>query len=253
MAMRGAPPGDNRPPEPPITHPFSVGWARKVWTLKHDPNPLRRLLRHWLPVEFGHLMERVLGRPRGIGSIRAYAPWYQPPVWYAEHWPKMRAFALPSYSDGFVRINLKGRDPQGIVDPADFEAVCDELEAEILAMRDARTGEPAVRAVVRNDLPLGDARRSDAHLVVKWANAPSDVVVTGSYGRIGPVPFARSGGHTSRSFAIMAGPAVPATGAAAETGQLIDLAPTILGLMQAPVPSRLRGKSLVPASPVSAA
>jgi predicted AlkP superfamily phosphohydrolase/phosphomutase len=248
-AMRGARHGDNRPPGPPITHPFSMGWARKVWTMKDDPNVLRSALRQMLPVEFGHLMERVLGAPEGIGSIHVHEPWYQPPLWYSPHWPKMRAFALPSYSDGYIRINLAGREPQGVVDPAALEAVCDELEAELMAIRDARTGEPAVRQVLRNTAAASDPKRNDSDLVVKWADEPSDCVVTGSFGRIGPVPFSRSGGHVARGFAVMAGPGIDAAGGAVAAGDLIDLAPSILGLMQAPVPGRLRGRSLLKRAP----
>ena len=245
MAIRGAPPGDNHQPEAPVTHPYSFGWARKCWSLKHDPNALRRALRRVLPVEFGRIMERVLGTPEGIGFINDYDPWFQPPMWYSDHWPNMKAFALPSYSDGYVRINLKGRDPHGLVAAEDYDAVCNELTNEILHMRDARTGEPIVTDVVRTDANDGDPKRSDADLVVKWTPKPADCVVTGSFGRIGPVPFARSGGHNSTGFAVAAGPAIDSRGGIAGHGALIDLAPTILDLIGAPVPSRMPGRTLL--------
>lgn len=245
MAIRGAPRGDNRPPEPPITHPWSMGWARKCWTLKHDPNPLRRALRRLLPVEFGRLAEKVLGAPDGVGYVHAYDPWFQPAMWYSDHWPKMKAFALPSYSDGYVRINLKHRDPNGQVAPEDYDAVCAELEAEILAMRDTRTGDPMATDVVRTGAEDGGPKRSDADLVVKWTPKPADCVTTGSFGRIGPVPLSRAGGHNSIGFAIAAGPTIDAAGGIAEQGRLIDLAPTILELASAPVPARLPGRSLL--------
>ncbi|MEZ5670815.1 MAG: alkaline phosphatase family protein [Alphaproteobacteria bacterium] len=244
MAIRGAPHGDNRPPEPPITHPYSFGWARKVWTLKHDPNPLRRTLRRLLPVEFGRIMERVLGTPEGVGFINDYDPWFQPGMWYSDHWPKMKAFALPSYSDGYVRINLKGREPNGIVEPRDYDRVCDELAGEIMALRDSRTGEAVVLDVVRTGADSRAPKASDADLVVKWTPKPADCVTTGSFGRIGPVPLSRSGGHNSIGFAIAAGPAIDARGIA-DHGRLIDLAPTMLDLLGAPIPARLPGRSLV--------
>ena len=244
QAIQGATHGDNRPPSPPITHPHSFGWARKCWSLKHDPNPLRRTLRHLLPVEFGRIMERVVGAPDGVGFINDYDPWFQPAMWYSDHWPSMKAFALPSYSDGYVRINLKDREPSGIVDPSDYDSVCAELSAEILAMRDSRTGEPVVTDVIRTAMDTADPKRSDADLVVKWTPKPADCVTTGSFGRIGPVPLSRSGGHNSIGFAVAAGPDIDRRDLS-DQGQLIDLAPTILDLMGAPIHDRLPGRSLL--------
>jgi predicted AlkP superfamily phosphohydrolase/phosphomutase len=244
MAIRGAPHGDNHPPGPPITHPRSYGWARKCWSLKHDPNPLRRAIRQLVPVEISRIMERVLGAPEGVGFINDYDPWFQPGMWYSDHWPRMKAFALPSYSDGYVRINLQGRDPQGLVERKDYGRVCDELADEILRMRDARTGESVATDVIRTGAEDGGAKRSDADLVVKWTPKPADCVVTGSFGRVGPVPLSRAGGHNSLGFAIAAGPAIDQAGIA-DQGQLIDLAPTILELVGAPIPARLPGRSLL--------
>ncbi len=245
MAMCGALPGDESRPGPPITHLHSFGWARKCWALKHDPNPIRRSLRRVLPVEIGRLMERVLGAPEGVGYIKDYEPWFQPVMWYRDHWPRMRAFALPSYSDGLVRINLIGREPDGKVAPEEYEAVCSELEAEFLGLVDARTGEPVVTGVLRTEAAQGGDKCPDADLIVKWAARPTDCVVSRSLGRIGPAPMARSGGHEPTGFAILAGPAVAAAGRVAETGLVIDLAPTLLHLAGAPIPGRLAGRSLI--------
>jgi arylsulfatase A-like enzyme len=57
--------------------------------------------------------------------------------------------------------------------------------------------------------------------------------------------MARSGGHEPTGFAILAGPAVAAAGRVAETGLVIDLAPTLLHLAGAPIPGRLAGRSLI--------
>ena len=59
----------------------------------------------------------------------------QPPMWYLPAWPTMRAFALPSFSEGYVRINVKGRDAAGIVEPADYDRVYDEISAELYKLR----------------------------------------------------------------------------------------------------------------------
>ena len=132
------------------------GWIGEVWDLKHEKNPLRALLRQYLPTDFHNRLEAFLG---ASGSAKLASPYHQkeqgdslfwqPANWYRPYWPEMKAFALPSYSEGYVRINVKGRERNGIVDPADYSAVCDELCALITHMTDARTGKPMVERIIR--------------------------------------------------------------------------------------------------------
>ena len=42
---------------------------------------------------------------------------------------RSRASRLPSFYDGRIRVNLRGREAEGIVDLADYDRVCDEVEA----------------------------------------------------------------------------------------------------------------------------
>ena len=41
--------------------------------------------------------------------------------------PKWRAFALPSYHDGRVRLNIAGREKRGIVPAAEYVNVCRQI------------------------------------------------------------------------------------------------------------------------------
>ena len=59
----------------------------------------------------------------------------------------MPAFALPSFYDGRVRINLIGRESKGIVELSEYEEICTQLEATIRACRDVCTGQPVVTNV----------------------------------------------------------------------------------------------------------
>jgi hypothetical protein len=38
---------------------------------------------------------------------------WQLPTWYRSHWPKMKAFALPTFDDARVRLNVRGRSETG--------------------------------------------------------------------------------------------------------------------------------------------
>ena len=56
----------------------------------------------------------------------------------------MSAFALPSFLDGRIRINLRGRERDGIVELSQYEEICRSLETLLGECRDPRTGEAAV-------------------------------------------------------------------------------------------------------------
>jgi predicted AlkP superfamily phosphohydrolase/phosphomutase len=52
----------------------------------------------------------------------------------------MPAFALPSFYDGRIRINLRGRERRGIVDPSRYEQTCAELETLLRECRNSFAG-----------------------------------------------------------------------------------------------------------------
>ena len=53
---------------------------------------------------------------------------WMPAARYGRFWPQMDAFALPSFYDGRVRINLAGREREGQVPLAAYEAKVQEIE-----------------------------------------------------------------------------------------------------------------------------
>jgi len=241
----GAMAGQNDALPPPILHPRSRSWHREAWAMKHDDNRLRRFLRRNLPIELGWLVERVMGSPAGPGHPLEFDVKYQPAVLYSRYWPKMKAFALPSASQqGKIRINLEGREADGVVRAADYKAVCAEITAHLHELRNVRTG----RSLVSEVVPQGDgdaARASGgfADLLVNWCPEPTDIVDSPAFGRFGPVQYMRTGGHIEKGFAIVAGPGVP-PGATLADGHVLDLAPTILGLVGAPLSRHFDGRLL---------
>jgi predicted AlkP superfamily phosphohydrolase/phosphomutase len=63
-------------------------------------------------------------------------------------WSSSKAYSLGL---GKVYINLKGREPKGIVEPEDYDAVCDEIVKAFEAFRDPNTGEPVVKKVYKRE------------------------------------------------------------------------------------------------------
>ena len=62
-------------------------------------------------------------------------------------WTKTRAVAS---REEHIYINLKGRDPQGIVDPADKYELEEEIMTALYGYRDAKTGHRVVAVALRN-------------------------------------------------------------------------------------------------------
>jgi predicted AlkP superfamily phosphohydrolase/phosphomutase len=155
----------------------------------------------------------------------------------------MRAFAVPSFYDGRIRVNLRGREADGIVDPTDYEQVCDEIERVLRECVDPRTGASVVESIERpgRDDPMGlDSSMVD--IVVVWAANPL-AFCHPTHGTIGPVPYRRTGGHTSPyGFVSITGPGVvPGEHGVAAA---LDVAPTLFELLGGRGPEGISGRSL---------
>jgi len=235
-----------RPP-PAVVGPAWRSWVPELWRTKHDPNPVRRFLRRQIPLRLVAPVSRFIGRasvpvcPLLIGPLG-----HQPPMWYQPAWPRMRAFALPSYSQGFVRLNVRGREAHGLVAASDYDAVCDELTRALHDLVDARSGAPIVKDVVRTRRGAFEQGSAfpDPDLIVLWRSGAVDVVDSPSLGRIGPVPFPRAGTHVGTGFLLATGPGI-APGTEISAANALDMAPTILSLMAVSPAAYMEGRPLL--------
>jgi hypothetical protein len=193
-----------------------------------QPGPIRRRL-------------SALGRRlRPGGDPDALPLDWMPSARYRRFWPRMRAFAFPSFYDGQVRINLRGREARGLVDPADHESTCDEIEALLSECRDALTGRPVVASVDRAADPMG-LGPSGADMTIVWQGAPLGFDHP-RLGRIGPLPCRRPGGHTgANGYASLYGPGI----APGDYGRrsAFDIVPTVIDMLGAVAPARTSGES----------
>jgi predicted AlkP superfamily phosphohydrolase/phosphomutase len=147
-------------------------------------------------------------------------------------WAATRAFSLPWGYDGHLRVNLRGREPHGIVEPgAERNALLEEIEAMLAELKIAGTEKAAARRIVRaQEVFPGRAAAGLPDLLVKWnGDAPIEAVESPRLGRIENRDSGPRGGHTDRGaiFAwgngVEAGPVVVARD--------IDVAPTVLSLL----------------------
>jgi hypothetical protein len=174
-----------------------------------------------------------------------------PANWYRPLWPKMQALAFPSFADGYVRINVAGREAAGCVDPARFNEVCERLARDLYTLVNARTGRGVVGEVqrVRTDPFDADPKKPPADLIVVFReDGPLDAVESPLVGRIGPVPYFRTSGHRSqgaalRNWMFLAGPGIAPSLSDGGTGQPQDVPATLLDLMGLERPAHFDGVS----------
>ena len=179
------------------------------------------------------------------------------PLWTSRmfDWPKTRFFPLPMDLTAFLRVNLRGRERDGIVpEGAAYDALCTELETFFHSLHDATTKTPIVADVQRTyaNTPLAATRRDgQPDLIVRWRDIRTRDVrrLTSSdlpaFECVVPrhLPSGRSGNHLPLGWFVARGPGV-AAGKALGMHDILDLAPTVrehLGLEPDPV---LHGRAL---------
>ena len=235
----------NRPAPPVITKNIRGGWSAEVWRQVYEANPLRKFWETWTHKKFLRGSKHGLLSPYPLLEENVELGW-MPAVWYSPLWSEMKAFALPAYADGHIRINLRGRERDGVVALEDYDKVCDEIIDVLSRLTDGRSGKRLVKEVIRTrKTPLDrDPKLPDPDLVVVWHTIATDLVDSPDLGRIGPITYNRPGGHRENGFLMAAGPRI-AAGAELQSGRAVDVGATILDLMGAKIPNYFDGKSLL--------
>jgi predicted AlkP superfamily phosphohydrolase/phosphomutase len=148
-------------------------------------------------------------------------------------WARTRAFALPTDLEGCIRINLKGREPQGIVEPGSpYLELCEQIRQEFLELTNPATGAAAVRQVhLRHQVFPGELGDHLPDIIVTWNDeAPVNGLTSPRVGLVEEAsPDPRTGTHSTSGFLLAAGPGVAAGGRG--QGHLLNVAPTVLQLL----------------------
>jgi predicted AlkP superfamily phosphohydrolase/phosphomutase len=161
-------------------------------------------------------------------------------------WTRTRAFTLPTDLEGCIRINVKGREPHGIVEPGvEYTDLCDEIRGRLEELVNPATGAPAVRRVwTRNRIFSGPRQEELPDLIVTWNDeAPLVAVRSPRVGLVEAVnPDSRPGTHSTSGFLVAEGPGI-AQGCQGH-GHLSDVAPTVMDLLALTRPRHMDGKPL---------
>ena len=164
-------------------------------------------------------------------------------------WSRTKAYSLGNV--GQIRINVAGREPFGCVARGEeYEAVRDDIIARLYRMTDPKTGEQVVEQVYRREEIYAGPYLDDAPDIVfiprRLEYFGFGEYEFGSHKIIEPMQRGISGTHRLNGIFIAYGARVRA-GAATHDAHLVDLAPTILHLMDEPVADHMDGRVLTEA------
>jgi predicted AlkP superfamily phosphohydrolase/phosphomutase len=162
-------------------------------------------------------------------------------------WSQTRFLSVPTDGLGFVRLNIRGREAQGAVEPGDeLETLIQEVSKELSDWEDMRTGMPIVGNVWRTSEVFSGPRLAELpDLMVEWGRPlPTDLSRAPRVGVLsGRDPERRGGGHTFGGFLLARGPGVQANSRLPEVNSL-DIPPTIFRLLGLPPHESFEGKPI---------
>ncbi len=186
----------------------------------------------WLIREKFLTLKEVPKTPTKFGSVQI-------------DWSKTIAWGEGGY---YARcfLNVQGREPGGIIPKKDYEAVRDELITRLQAMVD------------HNGQPMGTKVYKPEDIYDKVNNVPPDLIVlfgnlnwrsVGTVGNPSIYTFENDTGpddanHAQYGMYLLNHPSLSPRGRV-DTPTLYDIAPTVLTLLDQPVPRDMRGKSMV--------
>lgn len=200
------------------------------------------------------IIRNLYGRINGIGAVRALRDYIWKTVpeskrsWKDVDWEKTSVYCIGT--KGFY-VNLKGREPQGIISSGDdYEQVLQDLTDALRRLRDPDSGTPVVKHVYRpGDLFLGQ-HDSYPDLLIDFCEDSTDGFnyadnnVTAAPGTdimyTNPV---YSANHTKEGILLGYGPDIRPTGTVRDA-TILDIVPTVLTLMGIPLPSDIDGRLL---------
>lgn len=152
-----------------------------------------------------------------------------------------------------IRLNLIGREPNGCIQPgAEADALIGELRRELGALTDPASGQPIIKSILTAEEAFGPHHHPnvpDLMIAFRDGYGRFDECFSDRTGLIrvpyGPPHNPRSGDHSAESRLWMLGPGIEATDIPL-SGNVLDIAPTVLSLLGVPLPAEFDGTPLRP-------
>ena len=161
-------------------------------------------------------------------------------------WSRSKAYSFGRHL-GSIYLNVKGREPEGIVEPGqEYEEVREEIVSLARDFVHPRTGEPLIGEILkREDIYEGPYLDRAPDLILRPRDDRDIFFGLADFGSNATVDtvYRYSGMHRDFGLLMMSGKGVR-QGAKIEGAGIEDMAPTILYAMGCPVPKDMDGKVL---------
>jgi predicted AlkP superfamily phosphohydrolase/phosphomutase len=229
---------------PAATRLFATSaWLQQTGLLKR-----KRDLKTTLLHTASHLASELNRRTRfakrlPAGSIAAAAEALSEGI----DWQRTKAYCRRLSGIAGVNINLRGREPQGIVEPGqEYEQLRDKVIRKLRSLKDPQTGEMVMSEVYRNNEIYWGPKLNKVPDIIGVPNpryyVHSSLFSTSIFSDCSP---RNPGQHWAQlnGILIASGPDIKA-GEKIEGARLIDVAPTVLHMMGLPVPKDMDGRVL---------
>ncbi len=214
---------------------------------RHSSPRFLERLRATLPVRWRNQIKNHL--PRAIQD-RLTLFWRTSGI----DWSSTKAFVPFGDQEGYVRINLRGREAAGVVEPgAEYDTLLSEITEGLMAFTDEDTGEPVVAEIERADkiFPDGPKRHLLPDLIIRWSPRPAaghHRITSPRHGSIswptpGHNPQGHCGNHGPSGHLFAKGERIP-PGVSLSDGHILDLAPTVYSLLDLEIPDTFKGRAL---------
>jgi predicted AlkP superfamily phosphohydrolase/phosphomutase len=181
----------------------------------------------------------------GLLALNEYPREVTPLAKLSVNWEKTRVWSEGGY---YARVffNVKGREPHGVIDPADYERFRDEIKAKFEATMDDQ-GRHLCTRVYKPDEIYRAARNVAPDLIVHFGDLYWRSIGGVGYRAVhvqendtGPDDC----NHAQHGSFILAAPGLPLAGEIVDA-HLLDIAPTLLELGRYDIPNTMQGRSLL--------
>lgn len=190
--------------------------------------------------------------PRGVGirrMLKKYtkAKMHERKLQALERLKKRKCFPIPnSNAFGGIRINLVGREPNGVIHPGtEYDDFCQSLTQDLFSFTNVENGEPLITKVLRTDeIYQGDHMDGLPDLMVEWSRAaPISTIHSPKTGEIsGESDCPRTGDHKPEGLFFASGNSIK-PGRIERPVSVMDFAPTIASLLEVEL-SEVEGQSI---------
>jgi predicted AlkP superfamily phosphohydrolase/phosphomutase len=182
------------------------------------------------------LSKMLFGNRRAPRSVAGYKK-----VFECMDWDKTLAFAA-SNTDHGITINLKGRNPYGVVEPGrEYEELRDRIIRELRGFKDPDTGEVLVTEVHKREEVYSGPFVEKAPDILFVLGDGRHIVSTQHADRLVETSERDTGSHRINGMFIASGPEI-ARNKEVDNARIIDVMPTILYDMGLAIPDDIDGR-----------